>query len=58
MEEARLAIERLVLPSGGAAELLPRAPGVLVCQVLQLPLSQGKMSGVCSAFHLLHALQP
>ena len=33
VEEARLAIERLVLPGGGAAELLPRAPGVLVCQV-------------------------
>lgn len=33
LEEARLAVERLVLPGGVAAELLPRAPGVLLCQV-------------------------
>ncbi|KAK9845213.1 hypothetical protein WJX81_000262 [Elliptochloris bilobata] len=32
LEEARLAVERLVLPGGEAAELLPRAPGVLLCQ--------------------------
>ncbi len=32
LEEAQLAVERLVLPGGQAAELLPRAPSVLLCQ--------------------------
>jgi hypothetical protein len=46
LEEARLAVERLVLPGGQAAELLPRAPSVLLCQARPCLLLHQELS-VC-----------